>query len=342
MDVARHLGYEVRGLAAYSNKHLLLSQAAQWPGAKTALISESGLLPLIDMVEDPEIDIVVVSLASAQAILPTYRAALAGKRIALATKEVLVAAGTPIMAAVNEGGGELIPVDSEHCALYQCLQGDSAASRLILTASGGPFRNHTKEQLKKVTLNEALKHPNWSMGAKITVDSSTLMNKGLEVIEAHHLFGFEADQIDVVIHPESLIHSMVEYPDGSVIAQVALPDMKLPIQYALTAPARCGSLVAPIDWKKAQSMTFHPPDIEKFPCLGLAFEALRQKGSAPCFLNSANEALVTKFRQGKISWSAISSTLESLFSRHTVHPSPDLETLVAIDRETRESIERSL
>lgn len=283
-------------------------------------------------------DIVVSAMVGTVGILPTLSAMQAGnKRIALANKEVLVATGEIFMKTAAEKNVELIPVDSEHSALFQCL-GDHPVKdvrRLILTASGGPFLKKPLDG-SSFTVEQALAHPNWNMGPKITIDCSTLMNKGLEVIEAHFLFSVPVEKIEVVIHPQSVIHSMVEWTDGSMIAQMSAPNMIIPIQYSLTYPHRAPGLLAPFDFQKFSSLEFYPPEYKKFVCLDLAFEALRQGGSAPCFLNAANEILVLRFLKKEITWSDIAAKLERLFESHRVEKGLNVEKILEIDTLARE------
>ena len=270
-----------------------------------------------------------------------------GKRIALANKETLVMAGELMTAAAAKSGAEILPVDSEHNAIHQCLRGEkrSEVKRLILTASGGPFREKTKEQIAAATREEALNHPNWSMGDKITIDSATLMNKGLEVIEAKWLFGFDADQISVIVHPQSVVHSMVEMVDGSVIAQMGVTDMKHPIQYALTYPDRQEGCLEPLDFGRLSQLTFEEPDFDRFPCLALAYEALRAGGTMPAVLNAANEIAVRAFLDGKVGLSDIASVNRSVMDEHSSTPADSLEAILEGDEWARSraimKIERS-
>jgi 1-deoxy-D-xylulose-5-phosphate reductoisomerase len=257
----------------------------------------------------------------------------------LANKEVLVVAGELVREAAEAAGVHVFPLDSEHNAIFQAMHGHRRddVGRIILTASGGPFLGYTKEHLGHVTREQALKHPTWKMGNKITIDSSTLMNKGLEVIEAHWLFGLAADQIDVVIHPQSIVHSMVEYVDGSVIAQLGIPDMSIPISYILAYPERLPlDYLPPLDLVKAGRLEFVAPDFEAFPCLGLAYRALRTKGTAPAVLNAANEIVVDAFLEGRVSYLDIPRVVEDVLDRHTVRASPSLDELLAADAWARE------
>ena len=267
--------------------------------------------------------------------LPVTMAALgAGRRLALANKESLIAAG-PVVAGVRATpGAELIPVDSEHCAVHQCLragEGTRRLRRIVLTASGGPFRGRDAEDLGRVTVDQALAHPTWSMGPKITVDSSTLMNKGLEVIEAHELFGADYDDIDVVVHPQSIVHSMAEFSDGTTIAQISMPDMRLPIGYALAFPDRIGTPFGAMDWSEPRSLDFEPPDRATFRCLALAYDAGRSGGTAPAWLSAANEVAVEAFLDGRIGWSSIAELVGAALDRWDGAPADDLDTVLAAD-----------
>lgn len=288
---------------------------------------------LVAVATHPEAETVVSATVGAVGFVPTLRAIEAGKRVALANKETLVMAGELMTAAAKRSGAEVLPVDSEHNAIHQCLRGEttSEVKRLILTASGGPFREKTKDQIAAATREEALKHPNWEMGDKITIDSATLMNKGLEVIEAKWLFGFEADRISVIVHPQSVVHSMVEMVDGSVIAQLGVTDMKHPIQYALTYPHRQPGCLESLNIAALNGLTFEEPDLDRFPCLGLAYRALRSGGTMPAALNAANETAVQAFLDGKIGLSDIAAVNESVMGEHTVSPADSLETVLAAD-----------
>ncbi len=277
--------------------------------------------------------IVVSATVGAVGFLPTLRAIEAGKRIALANKETLVIAGELMTQAAEKSGAEILPVDSEHNALHQCLRGENRkeVKRLILTASGGPFRTKSKDEIENATRDEALNHPNWKMGDKITIDSATLMNKGLEVIEAKWLFGFDADQISVVVHPQSVVHSMVEMVDGSVIAQLGVTDMRHAIQYALTYPERKENCTEPLDFKKLSQLTFEEPDLERFPCLSLAYNALKIGGTMPTTLNAANEVAVQAFLDGKIKLSDIARINASVMNEHEAEPAATLESILSAD-----------
>lgn len=294
---------------------------------------EYGEKGLVAVAEHPEAETVVSATVGAVGFVPTLRAIEAGKRIALANKETLVIAGELMTAAAAKSGAEILPVDSEHNALHQCLRGESVGEvkRLILTASGGPFRTSTKEEFENATIEQALNHPNWKMGDKITIDSATLMNKGLEVIEAKWLFGFEADQISVVVHPQSVVHSMVEMVDGSIIAQLGVTDMRHAIQYALTYPARKENCLEPLDFTRLTQLTFEQPDLEKFPCLGLAYDAIKTGGTMPAALNAANEIAVQAFLDGKIRLSDVALINRRVMETHEARAVTGLETVIEVD-----------
>lgn len=301
----------------------------------------SGDEGLIEITQNSDFDILISALVGFAGLAPTIEGIKRGKRIALANKETLVVAGEIIVDLCRRHDSEIIPVDSEHSAIFQCLVGESQSEieKLILTASGGPFREKNLSELKKVTLEEALDHPNWNMGNKITIDSATMMNKGLEVIEAHWLFDLPKDKIEVVVHPQSVIHSMVEFIDGSIKAQLSLPDMKLPIQYALSYPQRFKSKFVETDFPKLQSLTFFEPDLEKFKCLRLAYEVMTAAGTAPCILNAANEIAVSSFLDGKIKFLEIPDLIEKALNKMENHFSPDIETIFECDSNTRKYLE---
>ncbi|MBN1570422.1 MAG: 1-deoxy-D-xylulose-5-phosphate reductoisomerase [Acidobacteria bacterium] len=286
----------------------------------------------------PQTSIVLSAISGAAGLIPTYRALELGKSIALATKEAMVMAGELMMRKSREKQVEIVPVDSEHNAIHQCLRGGrrQEVKRLILTASGGPFRETPKERLSSVTLEQALNHPTWRMGRKITIDSATLMNKGLEVIEASRLFSVTAEEIGVVVHPQSVIHSMVEFKDGSLLAQMGLTDMRIPIQYALTYPERWDTPLPSLDLYGLPKLEFHKPDLDKFPCLGLAYRALRAGGTAPAVLNAANEVAVEAFLNRGIAYQEIPQIIESVLDVHTPQDSSDLETVLKADAWARE------
>ncbi len=298
------------------------------------IVGEAGL---VEVATHRQADCVVSATVGAVGFVPTLRALEAGKRVALANKETLVIAGELMTQAARASGAELLPVDSEHNALHQCLRGEkrSEVRRIILTASGGPFRTKTKAQMQESTVSEALRHPTWNMGAKITIDSATLMNKGLEVIEAHWLFGFAADQIDIVVHPESVVHSMIELVDGSVIAQMGVTDMRHAIQYALTYPDRQGSELPPLDLTVLSTLNFEPPDPERFPCLALAYRALRTGGTLPAAMNAANEEAVQAFIDERISLTDIPLVIEAVMDRHRLETANELATILEADSSAR-------
>lgn len=296
-----------------------------------------GVAGLIEVATCAEAEIVVGAVVGALGLLPTYRALELGKRVALANKETLVIAGELMTKAAAKSGAELLPVDSEHNALHQCLRGEKRAElkRLILTASGGPFRTASKEEIENATRAQALKHPTWQMGAKITIDSATMMNKGLEVIEARWLFQCSADEIDIVIHPQSVVHSMIELVDGSIIAQLGVTDMRHAIQYALTYPARHPADLPPLDLMALSKLEFFAPDTDKFPCVRLAYQALRAGGTMPAVLNAANEIAVAAFLEERIRFGDIPRLIEAACNAHPLQPAVDLETVLAADQWAR-------
>ncbi len=332
--------FRVVALAARSNISLLAQQAQEFSPAMTACFAETpeleiaarealpnvifGEQGLLDVATHPDVDIVVAATSGLMGLTPTLAAIKAGKAVALANKETLVMAGHLVMQAVQETGVSILPVDSEHSAIWQCLRGENASEihRLILTASGGPFRQATDAQLRSVTVQQALAHPTWLMGPKITIDSATLMNKGLEVLEAHWLFGIPYDRIHVVVHPESIIHSMIEFVDGSLKMQASLPSMHLPIQYALSYPNRLDTsgtgLVRELQWAEVLRLNFETLDITRFPCFRLALEAARQGGTYPSVLVGADEEAVALFLAGKIGFLEIAKLIEGVMERH--HP----------------------
>jgi 1-deoxy-D-xylulose-5-phosphate reductoisomerase len=306
-------------------------------GADASLEVLSGPLGLEEVVRRDDVDVVISALVGFAGLKPTIAAIRHRKRIALANKETLVVAGALITSLVAEYGVDLLPVDSEHSAIFQCLVGEdrSHVAKLLLTASGGPFLNVAADAFSTLTVEAALNHPKWKMGNKITIDSSTLMNKGLEVIEAHWLFGVPCDRIHVVIHPQSVIHSMVEFIDGSVKAQIGIPDMKLPIQYALSYPERWPMNGFRVNFPMLHSMTFFEPDREKFRCLGLAYDALALGGTAPAVLNAANEVAVHAFLDRKISFEKIPVVIERSLSLHKTRLNPDIQDIIEADQLTR-------
>jgi 1-deoxy-D-xylulose-5-phosphate reductoisomerase len=285
-------------------------------------------------------DMVLNSLLGISGLVPTYRAIRAGRDIALANKETLVTGGQLIMSEAKKHGVKILPVDSEHSAIFQCLQGntDSRISRILLTASGGPFRGYTAEQLEKVTLQQALRHPRWNMGSKITIDSATMMNKGFEVIEARWLFDVSPEQIQVLVHPQSIVHSMVEFEDTSVLAQLGLPDMRVPIGYAFSYPDRLEYDFLHLDLFEAGQLTFEKPDTEVFKCIGFAYDALNEGGSYPVVLNGANEVLVSLFLENRIKFTDIQNTLEEVLNHHNPEYNIDLEGILETDRAARNAV----
>ncbi|MBN2417089.1 1-deoxy-D-xylulose-5-phosphate reductoisomerase [bacterium] len=347
--------YRVSTLTARENGEALLA-AALAHGADGAVLTDedaarrwhdrfksagirllSGREGLLEAAADPSPDIVVNGLVGSVGLEATLLAIDAGCTIALANKEVLVMAGELVMAAAARRGVALLPVDSEHSALFQCLQGEKReqVARLILTASGGPFRSLPADKMAAVSVHDALAHPNWSMGPKVTVDSATMVNKGLEVIEARWLFDLDPDRITVVVHPQSIVHAMVAFSDGSVKAQLSRPDMRLPIAYALTWPDRGEVSWGAMDFSTALTLDFQPPDLNRFPGLALAFEALRTGGTAPAVLNAADEAAVSLFLNGTIGFMDIPRLIEKALAGHVAIRNPDLETILATDREIR-------
>ena len=346
--------FNVSALTVNSNTKLLLEQIKEFKPDlivvkdKDAAEKVKNLLPanckllagidgLISAASEVEYDIFVGAMVGYAGLTPTIEAIKRGKRIALANKETLVAAGEVVIIYCKEYGAEIIPVDSEHSAIYQCLVGENIddVEKLIITASGGPFLNKEKSFFENATVDEALNHPNWKMGNKITIDSATMMNKGLEVIEAHWLFGLSTEKIDVVVHPQSIIHSMVQFRDGSIKAQMGLPDMKLPIQYALTYPERLQNDFERTNIPAIGTLDFYEPDFEKFECLKLAFDVLEAGGTAPCVLNAANEIAVEKFLNREIKFSRIPVLIEKALEKIENHQLLNLDTIFECDRETR-------
>ncbi|HSB29205.1 MAG TPA: 1-deoxy-D-xylulose-5-phosphate reductoisomerase [Pyrinomonadaceae bacterium] len=296
-----------------------------------------GAEGLVEVATHPEADCVVSATVGAVGFVPTLRALETGKRVALANKETLVMAGELMTRAARNSGAELLPVDSEHNALHQCLRGErrEEVKRIVLTASGGPFRTKNRSQMKAATVSEAVRHPTWNMGAKISIDSATLMNKGLEVIEAHWLFGFRGDEIGILVHPESVVHSMIELVDGSVIAQMGVTDMRHAIQYALTYPERHSCALPPLDLTAISSLHFEAPDLDRFPCVRLAYEALATGGTLPAAMNAANEEAVAAFLDGRIFLTEIPVVIEAVMDRHDSKPMERIETVLEVDRWAR-------
>jgi 1-deoxy-D-xylulose-5-phosphate reductoisomerase len=305
------------------------------------LAGERGLVELATM---PEADIVLVAIVGTAGLEPALAAIRAGKDLAVASKEILVMAGELVISEARKHGVKVLPVDSEHSAIFQCLEGREPASvkRLILTASGGPFRQTSREDFKHITLAQALKHPSWNMGQKITIDSATLFNKGLEMIEARWLFEIEIDRIDVVVHPQSVVHSMVEFVDGSILAQLSVPDMRYPIQYALTYPHRLANSMPPTDFAKIGSLTFENPDHEKFSSLRLARHAGRTGGTMPAVFNAANEVAVARFVAGQIEFTDIFETVEKTMNAHRAVAHAPLDAILEADLWARKEAERAV
>ena len=360
--VGRHPDqYRVHALVAGHNVDLLTQQILRFRPrvvatatdadrvSLTSRLRDSGLAPQdwpellwgpearVEVATEWDVDFVMSAIVGVAGLEATYQAITHGKRVGLANKEVLVASGKLVIDAARKSGTELIPVDSEHNGAHQCLRAGqrSEVARLILTASGGPFRETPLEKLARVTPAEALNHPTWKMGQRITIDSATLMNKGFEVIEACWLFDFSADEVDVVIHPQSTVHAMVEYTDGSVIAQISATDMRMPIQYALTYPARESAPVPRLDWTETRSWNFSAPDFEKFPALRLAYQALRQGGSATCTLNAADEIAVEAFLAGQIAFPAIPAVVEETLERVPGREAASVQEVLEIDEMSR-------
>ena len=353
--VAEHTGIRVAALTANRKIDLLEQQARKFKPDFVAVYDEeaakafklavadtpirvgSGMEGLLEAATLPESDCVVTAVSGAVGLKPTLAAIDAKKRIALANKETLVCAGDLVMARAREKGAEIVPVDSEHSAIFQCLMGRGAGElkKILLTGSGGPFRGRRREELVAITPEEAVRHPNWSMGAKISVDSSTLMNKGLEFVEAMHLFGVTPDDIQVVIHPQSVIHSMVELVVGTVIAQLGVPDMGLPIQLALTYPERKPSLFQHLDFWKLRDLSFEEPDLVNFPCLRLAMDCARRGGTAPCVMSAANEVAVHKFLRHELGYNRIYDAAAEAVERVGVVAADDLDTILEADAAAR-------
>jgi 1-deoxy-D-xylulose-5-phosphate reductoisomerase len=342
-------------ITAQNNAELLIQQALKFDPAYAIICNEKyytrvkdalastgvkvlgGIAAINDIVTHPDIDVVLTAMVGFAGLEPTINAIKAGKDIALANKETLVVAGELITHLAKQHNVNILPVDSEHSAIFQCLTGEDSHSveKIILTASGGPFRGKSLEYLAGVTREDALKHPNWVMGAKITIDSASLMNKGLEVIEAKWLFDLDASRIDVIVHPQSIIHSMVQFRDGSIKAQMGLPDMKLPIQYALAYPERLKNDFKRLDFLNYPSLTFEKPDIKTFRNLALAFDALKQGGNMPCIINAANEIAVAGFLNNGLSFLAMSDIIEECMQKVDFYAKPTLDDYLNTDRETR-------
>ena len=353
--------FKVIAISANSSVDLLLEQIIEFKPKYVAVYNEtsakklkeripsninievlSGMEGLKTISSLDEIDVLLTAIVGMIGLVPTLCAIRNGKTIALANKETLVTAGKLVMSEAKKYNVDILPVDSEHSAIFQCLNGEKNIDKIILTASGGPFRGKSKEELLNVTKNEALKHPNWSMGRKISIDSSTLMNKGLEVIEAKWLFDVDYKDIDVVVHPQSIIHSMVQFNDSSIIAQMGRPDMRLPIQYALTYPDRMLNDFERLDFTKFSTFTFEKPDLETFPCLKLAFDCLKMGGTYCAVLNAANEVLVNEFLEDKIGFYDIPYYIEKTLQAHNSIEDPTLEEILEVDRWAREYVKKSI
>jgi 1-deoxy-D-xylulose-5-phosphate reductoisomerase len=348
--------FRVVGLGGGSNVELLAEQVARHRPSVVSVATEAarealgrftdvskvrvgvGRDGMVDVATHPDVRIVVASAVGAVGLVPTYRALEAGKDVALANKETMVMAGELMVAQASAKGCRLLPIDSEHCALHQCLDGRRPAEvrRLVLTASGGPFRNRPRDTFGSVTPEEALNHPTWSMGRKITIDSATLMNKGLEVVEARWLFGVPHERIEILVHPQSVVHSMVEFVDGTVLAQLGVTDMRLPIQYALSYPERWEAAIPGMDFTRSMRLDFEVPDHDRFPCVGLAYRALAAGGSVPAVLNAANEEAVSAFLDGRIPFPAIPESIAEVLDDHRPVSVSRLEDVLEADAWARE------
>ena len=362
--IAAHMDlFQVKVLTAHANHRLLRQQIEKFrpefavladreaarrftaEGVPSGLVFQEGSSALLEAAIYPSVDVVVNSLVGFAGLAPSLACIQAGKDLAIANKETLVAAGDLVMSLAAQKGVAVLPVDSEHSAIAQCLtgEGESGVRRLLLTASGGPLRGRKLENLKNVSLQDCLKHPNWTMGRKITIDSATLMNKGLEVIEAHWLFGLDYDKIDVIVHPQSIIHSMVEFLDGAVKAQLGLPDMRLPIQYALQKGKRMEPAFSRMDFSQVMNLSFEPPDLDTFRALPLAYEAGRRGGTYPCVMNAANEVGVQAFIDGRIGFCGMFDTVEAVLAKHDSSIlNPSLEDYVESDKWARKAAEETI
>jgi 1-deoxy-D-xylulose-5-phosphate reductoisomerase len=356
--------FQVELLTARNNSRLLIEQARRFNPSSVVICNPdlydevaaaldplyikvfTGIDSICELLKDPQIDIVLTAMVGFSGLKPTIAAIEAGKAIALANKETLVAAGSLVMPLARRYGAPILPVDSEHSAIFQCLQGEHARlEKLLLTGSGGPFLHSTREELAAATREQALNHPRWKMGAKVTIDSASLMNKGLELIEARWLFNVDPQDIEVVIHPQSIIHSMVQFSDGCVMAQLSQPDMRLPIQFALSYPERIDLNTQRIDFAQLGRLTFEKPDLERFPCLGLAYRSLEKGGNASCMMNGANEVAVAAFLDGKIRFVDIPDIIADTMARCSFVAKPDLDAIYSTDFEAKriasEIIERT-
>lgn len=348
--------FRVIGLTAGKNISLLMEQVNKFQPDVVAISDKKayeelrgrlknnypeilyGTKGIISVAEIPDANMVISAIVGSAGLLPTIAAIRAGKTVALANKETLVVAGNIVMSDVRRYGATILPVDSEHSAIFQCISGYKSHSvrKIILTASGGPFIDKPLEELQNVSPEDALRHPTWNMGKKITIDSATLMNKGLEVIEAHHLFEMPSENIDVLIHPQSIIHSMVEFKDGSCMAQLSMPDMKGPIAYALSFPERLQNIIKPVEWERLSGLTFQKPDDRTFPCLALAYSALKAGGTLPAVLNAANEIAVAAFLDGSIRFNEIPVIIKRAMDSHKLQSDNDISVILEADRLTRE------
>lgn len=357
LDVISHHPdlFQVEMLSAGSNSELLIAQAKQFnPNAVVICNKEkygevkdaldgldikvfAGVESAGDLAGGSNVDIVLASMVGFSGLAPTISAIKKGKVIALANKETLVAAGSIVTRLAKENGSPILPVDSEHSAIFQCLQGERArVEKILLTASGGPFFNLPVEKFNDITVEQALNHPNWKMGSKVTIDSASMMNKGLEIMEAAWLFGIPVDQIEVVVHPQSIIHSMVQFTDGSIKAQLGFPDMRVPIQYALSYPNRIDLDTRRISFPELSQLTFFSPDLEKFPCLRIAYEAFKKGGNIPCAMNAANEVAVAAFLKGQIKFTQIPTVIEKTIEKCNFVASPTVEDIFSTDRISKE------
>jgi len=346
--------FEIELLTANNNSSLLIEQARRFRPATVVICNPdlydevsaaldplyikvfTGIDSICDLLKDPKIDIVLTAMVGFSGLRPTIAAIEAGKAIALANKETLVAAGALIMPLARKHGAPILPVDSEHSAIFQCLQGEHARlEKILLTGSGGPFLHSTREEMAAATREQALNHPRWRMGAKVTIDSASLMNKGLELIEARWLFNVEPQDIEVVIHPQSIIHSMVQFSDGCVMAQLSQPDMRLPIQYALSYPNRIDLNTRRIDFAELATLTFERPDIDRFPCLGLAYSALEKGGNATCAMNGANEVAVAAFLEERIRFTDIPAVIAATMDRTSFIEKPSFDDIYSTDFEAK-------
>ena len=359
LEIARKFPNEFKivGLTSNKNSELLLKQIKEFKPKAVAIMDKSKVDDLLNfsscqiysgtvgvsrVASLSEADTVVNALVGSAGIATTYNAVKSKKNIALANKETLVAAGAVIIEEAKKNNVSIMPIDSEHSAIFQCLNGEkiSEVKRLLITCSGGPFKNYSKRQLENASVNNALNHPTWKMGGKITIDSATLMNKGLEVIEAHWLYGIDYERISVLIHPQSIVHSLVEFADNSVIAQLGLPDMKIPIQYALSYPRRLPNMQAPLDLAKIKTLEFMEPDFEMFPCPKYAFEAGKIGGTMPAAMNAANEFLVNAFLENKIRFLDIAASIRAIMDGHNTIKNPSLNEIIEADRKTREETKK--